>query len=73
MVAVNTGGDGGLGEVARHELQQSHLGRSVLHVHTVGVKAQIRLSADALAIVRVRQERLLGVVEMAVEDLFGEG
>lgn len=35
VVTVNAGGDSRLGQVARHELEDSHLGRGVLHVDTV--------------------------------------
>ncbi|PMB71436.1 hypothetical protein BM221_001525 [Beauveria bassiana] len=67
MVAVDARGDGGPLEVARHELQQCHLSRSVLHVDAVGD------AAHTAAIVRAREQRLLDIVQVAVENLLGEG
>jgi hypothetical protein len=73
VITVNACGNSRLGEVARHELENGHLSRSVLHVDTVGVEAQVGLAADATSIVGVVEQRILGIVEMAVEDLLGEG
>lgn len=73
VVAVDAGGDGRAREVARHELQQGHLRRGVLHVDAVRVETQVGGAADAAAIVRVGEQRVLDVVEVRVEDLLGEG
>lgn len=73
MVAVDAGGDSRAGQVAGHELEQSHLGGSILHVDTVGVEAQVGPAPDTAAIVGVVEQRLLDVVQVAVEDLLGEG
>ncbi|KAI6748867.1 hypothetical protein HG531_007814 [Fusarium graminearum] len=72
VITVNACGDSRLGEVARHELEDGHLSRSILHVHTVGVETQVSLATDVLSIFGVAKQRLLGVVEMAVEDLLGK-
>ena len=73
VVAVNTGGDNGRGEVAGHELQEGHLGRGILHVHTVGLELEVGLAADVTAAVGVGEERLFDIVEVGVEDLLGQG
>lgn len=72
MVAVDTGRDGRLRQAAGHELQESHLRRGVLHVDPVRLELQIGLATDVAAAVGVVEQVLFGVVQMAVEDLFGE-
>jgi hypothetical protein len=72
VVTVNACGNSRLGEVARHELKNGHLSGSVLHVDTVRVEAQVGLATDVSSIFGVAEQGLLGVVEMAVEDLLGE-
>ncbi|KAI6752670.1 hypothetical protein HG530_013422 [Fusarium avenaceum] len=77
--ATNTDGDmdacgnSRLGEVAGHELKNGHLGRSVLHVDTVGVEAQVGFATDVTSIVGIVEQRILRIVEMAVKDLLGKG
>ena len=72
MVAVDAGRNGGLREVAGHELQERHLRRGILHVHPVGVELEVGLAPNVTTIVCVGEERLLDNVEMAVEDLLGQ-
>jgi hypothetical protein len=71
VVAVNAGGDGGTGHIAGYELQKSHLGRSILHIDAVRAQLEVGLAADILAVVGIAEQRLLYIVQMAVEDLFG--
>lgn len=59
-------------QIAGHELQQCHLRGRILHSHPVGLELEIRVAADVEPIVGVGEERLGGVIEMRVEDLFGE-
>ncbi|KAH6609638.1 hypothetical protein Trco_002984 [Trichoderma cornu-damae] len=72
VVAVDAGRDRRPLEAARHELQQRHLRRRVLHVDPVGLQQQVRLAADAAPVVRVAEQRLLHVVQVAVQDLLGQ-
>ena len=72
VVAVDAGGDVGPCQVAGHELQQGHLRRCVLHVDAVGLEPQVGLAADVASIVRVAEQRLLHVVQVAVQDLLGQ-
>lgn len=73
VVAVDARGDGGPRQVARHELQQGHLRRCVLHVGAVGLELQVGVAADVAPAVGVGQQVLLGLVQVRVEDLLGEG
>lgn len=73
MVAVNTGRNRRLGKIARHELQNRHLSRGVLHVDTVGLEPQVGVSTNTASIVGVAEQRLLDVVQVAVQDLLGQG
>ena len=59
VIAVNGSGDGGFGETRRHELQDCHLGSSVLHGNAVGSEFEVTLAGNNL---------LIGIIEMAVED-----
>lgn len=73
VVAVYARGDGGSRQVARHELQQRHLRRRVLHVGAVGLQLQVGVPANVAPAVGVGQQVLFGLVEVRVEDLLGEG
>lgn len=69
VVTVDRGGDSTRGETAGHELEQGHLGRSVLHGDAVGAKLEVALAAN----LATTTERLLRVAEVGVENLLGEG
>ena len=65
MVTVDGGGNGGLGEAGGHELEDGHLGGSVLASNAVGAELQVRDTTLKLGIV--------GVVEVTVDNLLSEG
>lgn len=67
-----TRGNSGRWQVACHELKDSHLGRGVLHGHTVGLELEICISPNVLAVVGIGQQRFFRVVEMSIEDLLGQ-
>lgn len=73
MITVDASRDSRTLQVAGHELQQGHLSRRILHVHTVRLEAQVSAAANVASIVGVVEQRLFNVVEMTVEDLLGEG
>jgi hypothetical protein len=55
-----------------HKLQQGHLRRRILHSYPIRLEFEIRLATDISSIVRVRQQRLFGILEMRIQDLLGE-
>lgn len=55
-----------------HKLQQRHLRTRILHRHAIRLELEIRLPAYIPPIIRVAQQRLLGTIEMRVQDLLGE-
>jgi hypothetical protein len=65
MVTVDGGGSSNGGHASRHELEDSHLGGGILASYTVGAELEVALSARNLLVV--------GVVQMGVQDLLGEG
>jgi hypothetical protein len=73
MIAVDTRGHSGGRQAAGHELQQGHLRRGILHGHTVGLEFEVCGAADSDAIVSSGEEGFGWVVEVGVEDFFGEG
>lgn len=73
MVAVYTRRDRGPWQVAGHELQQRHLCGGILHIGAVRLELQVGTTTDVAAAVGVGEQVLLGLVEMRVEDLLGEG
>lgn len=65
MVTVYGGGGSNGGHACRHELEDGHLGGGILASYTIG--AQLEIAGAALNLLAV------GVVQMRVEDLLGEG
>lgn len=61
VITVDSGGHSHLGQAAADELEHRHLGRGILHGHTVGTQSQVSAAAVDLLIV--------GVIEVAVHDL----
>jgi hypothetical protein len=71
MVSMNGGGDSNVGDARRHELQNSHLGSSILHSHTIRAEIQVALLLDNLLIgvVKVTKENLLSIGKRLVPVL----
>lgn len=65
MITVDGGGGLDGGDTGRHELEDGHLGGGILAGSSVGSQLEVRLSSDNLL--------LMGLVEMAVENLLGVG
>jgi len=65
VVTVDGRGDGDLGDASGNELEQGHLGGGVLASNAVRAELQVRLAADNVLV--------LGVVQVTVDDLLGEG
>jgi hypothetical protein len=61
---VDTGWDSSVGQIARHELQQSHLGRGILHGDSVRLELEVGIAADVSAIVCVCEEGFFRRLEM---------
>ena len=47
--------------------------RGILHRHSVRFKLEVRCTSNICAILGVREEGFFRIVEMGVEDFFGEG
>jgi hypothetical protein len=65
VIAVDGGGHCGGVAARQHELKQRHLGGGILHGHAVGARRNVALAGRELLV--------LGVVEVAEEDLLGVG
>lgn len=65
MVTVHGGGGLDGGDTGGHELQNGHLGGGILAGGSIGSQLEVGLSSDNLL--------LVGLVEMAVENLLGVG
>lgn len=65
VVAMYGGRIGDRGHASRHELENGHLRRGILTGHTVRTELEVRRTTFDLLTV--------GVVQMGVEDLLGEG
>ena len=72
MVTVYAGWYSSRWQPTRHELQQCHLRRRILHCYSVGLELEIGSAPNRPPILCIRQERFFGVFEVSVEDLFGE-
>lgn len=68
-----TSGDRGTRQVASHELQEGHLCGSVLHIGAVGLELEVGTATNVTTAIGVGEQVLLGLVQMGVENLFGEG
>ena len=78
VIAVDGGGDQGLGQARGDELQHGHLRRGILHRHAVGAQPEVAhaaLDVLGLGVVKVAVHHLLGVgqgaVETAADHLWG--
>ena len=72
VVAVDGGGDAGVGEPRGHELEHGHLRGGVLHGDAVRGELEVVPAAD-VGERGAGGEGLLGVGQVGVEDLLGEG
>jgi len=54
---------------ARHELQKCHLRTRILHSHAIRLQLQIRPSPDIPTIFRIREQGLLRLIKMRVQNL----
>lgn len=72
MVTVDGGGGGNRGHTSRHELENGHLGGSVLAGNTVRAELEVRdttLNVLLMGLVKMSVENLLGVSQGSVESL----
>jgi hypothetical protein len=65
MVTVDSGGSRNRGHAGRHELEDGHLRGGILASYTVGAELEVALASHNLL--------AMGIVQMGVEDLLGEG
>jgi hypothetical protein len=65
MVTVDGGGSRNRRHAGRHELEDSHLGGGILTSYTVGAELEVALASHNLL--------TMGIVQMGVQDLLGEG
>lgn len=70
---MDTGWHRSRGEVAGHELKQCHLGRCVLHGHTIRLELESRIASNIEPVVGVGEKRFFWVVQMRIENLLREG
>jgi len=73
MIAMDTRRHRRLAQPTAHKLQQRHLRARILHGHTIGLELQGGLATDIPPAIGVAEQRFLGVVEVRVENLLGEG
>ena len=64
MVAVDARRDSCRGQVAGHELEESHLGRRILHGHSIGLELEVCGATDVLSILCTGEEGLFGIIKM---------
>lgn len=53
-------------------MKERHLCRGILHRHSVGFKLEVRYTSNICAVLGVREKGFFRIVEMGVEDFFGE-
>jgi hypothetical protein len=72
LLTMYTSRDRRARQPAAHELQQSHLGTSILHSNAVRLQFQVCLTSDVPSTICVVHKRLLWTLKMRVENLLGQ-